>query len=76
MNNLEKNDNVNLGVDMLEIAFKDRNGKIITRVRPENTPNFEAKMSELFTTRIFANLPSELRKTAKDKLNIDINFVE
>jgi hypothetical protein len=76
VNNLEKNDNVNLGVDMLEIAFKDRNGKIITRVRPENTPNFEAKMSELFTTRIFANLPSELRKTAKDKLNIDINFVE
>jgi hypothetical protein len=73
---LEKNDNVNLSVDMLEIAFKDRNGQIITRVRPENTPNFEAEMSELFTRMIFWNLPQELRKIAKDKLNIDINFVE
>jgi hypothetical protein len=76
VNNLEKNDNVNLGVDILEIAFKDRNGQIITRVRPENIPNFEAKMGELFSIRIFANLPQELRKTAKEKLNIDINFVE
>ena len=76
VNNLDKNDKVNLGVDMLEIAFKDRNGQIITRVRPENTPNFESKMSELFTTSFFWFLPQELRKTAKEKLNIDINFVE
>lgn len=73
---LEKNDNVNLSVDMLEIAFQEIMGQIITRVRPENTPNFEAKMSELFTRIIFSNLPQELRKIAKDKLNIDINFVE
>ena len=74
LNSIEKNDKIILNLDILEVAFLDIDGKIMTKQRP-NVQDFEERMGKTLEEVLFRSLPYKFTKTAKEKLEINVNFV-
>jgi hypothetical protein len=63
-----------LNLDILEVTFLDIEGKIVTKQKP-NVQDFEERMGKFSEEVLIRNLPSKFVKTAKEKLEINVNFV-
>lgn len=74
LNSIEKNDKIILNLDILEVAFLDIDGKIVTKQKP-NVQDFEERMGKTLEEVLIRSLPYKFAKTAKEKLEINVNFV-
>ena len=74
LNSIEKNDKIIFNLDVLEVAFLDIDGKLMTKVKP-NVQDFEERMGKTLEEVLIRNLPHKFEKTAKEKLEINVNFV-
>jgi len=74
LDSIEKNDKIIFNLDVLEVAFLDIDGKIVTKQKP-NVQDFEERMGKTLEEVLIRNLPYKFAKTAKEKLEINVNFV-
>ena len=74
LDSIEKNDKIIFNLDVLEVAFLDIDGKIVTKQKP-NVQDFEERMGKTLEEVLIRNLPHKFEKTAKEKLEINVNFV-
>ena len=74
LDSIEKNDKIIFNLDVLEVAFLDIDGKLMTKVKP-NVQDFEERMGKTLEEVLIRNLPHKFEKTAKEKLEINVNFV-
>jgi hypothetical protein len=74
LDSIEKNDKIILNLDILEVTFLDIEGKIVTKQKP-NVQDFEERMGKFSEEVLIRNLPSQFAKVAKEKLEINVNFV-